>query len=69
MVKEEIARRLGLRNDELKTRKENFMIMCQNEINTSNFERNAINDLMIMMQLKSEIKELEHLKMISENCK
>lgn len=69
MVKEEIARRLGLRNDELKTRKENFMIMCKNEINTSNFERNAINDLMIMMQLKSEIKELEHLNMISENCK
>lgn len=69
MVNQEIKKRLELRTEELKTRQTNFMIMCQNEINTSNFERNAINDLMIMMQLKSEIKELEHLNMIAENCK
>lgn len=69
MVNQEIKNRLELKTKELETRQTNFMIMCNNEINTSCFERNAINDLMVMMQLKVEIKELEHLKIISENCR
>ena len=38
--------------------------MWNNEKNSGCFERNAINDLLIMQQLKSEIAELEHLEMI-----
>lgn len=65
MVKEEIVKRLNSKKEELKTRQTNFMIMCNNEINTSCFERNAINELIAIMQIKTEVKELEHLELIS----
>lgn len=38
--------------------------MWHNEKHLGCFERNAINDLLIMQQLKSEIKELEHWEML-----
>ena len=39
--------------------------MCDNEMDSKTFERNAINDLLIMQQLKSEIAELEHFEMMN----
>lgn len=56
-----VKERLEEKKTELKIKQEYFSVMCHNEMNSNTFERNAINDLLIMQQLKSEIKELEHL--------
>lgn len=55
-----ITERLSAKKSELKQRQEHFSIFCHNEMQSSCFERNAINDLLVMQQLKSEIEELEH---------
>ena len=58
--KEEILEeRLKIKKEELKQRQENFEILFINEKDSSCYERNAINELLVMMQLKDEIKELE----------
>ena len=59
---EVVVKRMESKRAELKKEQEYFSVMCHNEINMSNFERNAINNLLVMQQLKSEISELEHLK-------
>lgn len=59
-----ITERLNAKRDELKHRQEIFSVFCHNEINSSCFERNAINDLLVMQQLKSEIEELEHWELL-----
>lgn len=59
-----IAERLERKKAELKKEQEYFSVMCHNEINTGNFEKNAINVLLVLQQLKSEISELEHLNTI-----
>lgn len=56
-----IVKRLEDKKNELKEKQEHFMVMCNNEISSSCFERNAINDLIVMQQLKSEIEELEYI--------
>lgn len=48
------------KRNELKDRQDQFDVMWNNEKHSGCFERNAINDLLIMQQLKSEISELEH---------
>lgn len=58
--------RLEAKKEELKQRKESYLILAEREINTSQYERNAISDLLIMMQLKAEIKELEFEMMLKE---
>lgn len=55
-----ILERLELKRNELKERQDQFDVMWHNEKHSGCFERNAINDLLIMQQLKSEIHELEH---------
>lgn len=60
-----IAERLENKRTELKSKQEYFNVMCHNEMNSKTFERNAINDLLVMQQLKSEIAELEHLEMMN----
>lgn len=65
-IYEVITTRLESKRAELKKEQEYFSVMCHNEINTGNFERNAINNLLVMQQLKSEISELEHLKTVCE---
>lgn len=55
-----ILERLNTKRNELSERKEQFEVMWHNERNSGCFERNAISDLVIMQQLKSEISELEH---------
>lgn len=61
---ETIIERLENKKTELKKEQEYFTVMCHNEMNTGNFERNAINILLVMQQLKTEISELEHLSMM-----
>lgn len=55
-----ITERLNVKKLELSERQDQFDVMWHNEKNSGFFERNAINDLLIMQQLKSEIAELEH---------
>ncbi len=59
-----VVERLNNKKAELSERQEHFDVMWYNERQTGCFERNAINDLLIMQQLKSEISELEHCEMI-----
>lgn len=61
---ENILERLNNKKSELSERQEQFDVMWHNEKHSGCFERNAINDLMIMQQLKAEIKELEHLELL-----
>ena len=60
-----IAERLENKRTELKSKQEYFNVMCHNEMDSKTFERNAINDLLVMQQLKSEIAELEHFEMMN----
>lgn len=55
-----ITERLNVKRTELSERQEQFRRMCNRDIETACFEHNAINSLLIMQQLKSEISELEH---------
>lgn len=55
-----ITERLNAKKAELHERQGQFDAMWHNKKNSGCFERNAINDLLIMQQLKSEISELEH---------
>lgn len=57
-----ITERLNVKKSELSERQDQFDVMWHNGKNSGCFERNAINDLLIMQQLKSEIAELEHLE-------
>lgn len=59
-VNETLKERLEYKRNELQRRQRNFVDLCNNEILTDCFERNAIADLSVMQQLKSEISELEH---------
>lgn len=61
---ENIVERLNNKKTELSERQDQFDVMWHNEKHSGCFERNAINDLLIMQQLKSEIKELEHWETI-----
>lgn len=60
-----ISKRLENKRAELKLKQEYFNVMCHNEMDSKTFERNAINDLLVMQQLKSEIAELEHFEMMN----
>lgn len=67
MSKEETLRaRLEAKKEELKQRQESYLVLAEREINTSQYERNAISDLLVMMQLKAEIQELEFESMLKE---
>ena len=55
-----ITERINVKKTELSERQDQFDVMWHNEKNSGCFERNAINDLVIMQQLKTEIAELEH---------
>lgn len=63
---ETLRTRLEAKKEELKQRQESYLILAEREINTSQYERNAISDLLIMMQLKAEIKELEFKMLLKE---
>lgn len=61
---ENIVERLNNKKSELSERQDQFDVMWHNERKSGCFERNAINDLLIMQQLKSEISELEHWEIL-----
>ena len=61
-----VTERLENKRAELKSKQEYFNVMCHNEMDSKTFERNAINDLLVMQQLKSEIAELEHFEMMNK---
>ena len=61
-----VTERLENKRAELKSKQEYFNVMCHNEMDSKTFERNAINDLLVMQQLKSEIAELEYFEMIKK---
>lgn len=63
-IYENIVERLNNKKTELSERQDQFDVMWNNERYSGCFERNAINDLLIMQQLKSEIKELEHWEIL-----
>ena len=55
-----MVEKLEAKKTELKSRREHFQIMVNNEIDTGCFEQNAINDLLYMKELRTQIAELEH---------
>lgn len=59
-VYELMNERLEVKRNELKERQDQFDVMWHNEKHSCCFERNAINALLVMQQLKSEIAELEY---------
>ena len=60
-----IVKRLNKKKEELEDRQYQFDIMWQNERNSGTFECNAINDFLLMYQLRSQIEELEHLEIVT----
>ena len=63
-IYEILTDRLKQKKDELREKQYQFSIMCENEMQSGTFERNAISDLVVMQQLKSEIGEMEHWEML-----
>ena len=63
-IYENLVERLENKKEELKHKQEYFIVLCHSEMESKTFERNAINDLLIMQQLKSEISELEHMEIL-----
>ncbi len=61
---ENIIERLNGKKAELAERQNQFDVFWHNEKHSQCFERNAINDLLIMQQLKSEISELEYWELL-----
>lgn len=59
-MKEFLEQKLQEKEKQLSQRKEIFKIFVENEIDTGNFERNAIAELTVMLELKTEIKELKN---------
>lgn len=59
-----VVERLNIKKQELSERQEQFDVLWHNEKHSKCFERNAINDLLIMQQLKSEISELEYWELL-----
>lgn len=60
-----ITERLQSKKDELSRRQEQFRAIWNMEKTSGCYERNAINDLLIMQQLKVQIEELEFLEVIT----
>ena len=59
-----IISKLETKRNELDRNQKSFLIMCNSEMQTQCFERNAINDLITMQKLKTEIAELEYQEII-----
>ncbi len=55
-----MVEKLEAKKTELKSKREYFQVMVSNEIDSGCFEQNAINDLLYMKELRTEIAELEH---------
>ena len=49
------------KDEELCLKQKHFLVFCESEMNTSNFEQNAINELIAMAKIKTQMKELWQL--------
>lgn len=58
-MKDSIEQRLEWKRDELAKKQEVLKMEVERNINTISFEANMINSLLLMAQLKAEIRELE----------
>lgn len=56
---EALERKLDIAKKDFDKRKEYFLFSVQHEINQSNFERNAIAELAVMLECKARIKTIE----------
>lgn len=63
-IYDNLLKKINDKKVELSERQDSFEIMWNNEKHSGCFERNAINDLLIMQQLKSEISEMKYWKML-----
>lgn len=64
-IKELQNERLNTKKEEIVSRQNALEIYWQNNKDKPLVEKNAINELLILMQLKSEVEELEnYLKML-----
>ena len=52
--------RLDAEEKRLKELQERFIIFTENEIDTSCFERNAMSELMVMLEHKATIANIKH---------
>ena len=58
-MKTALEQQLSLAKEEYEKRKQFFLLVVNNEIETAAFEKNAISDLMVMLEIKTQIKTLE----------
>lgn len=58
-MKTALEQRLSFAKAEYEKRKQFFLLMVSNEIETATFEKNAISDLIAMLEIKTRIKTLE----------
>ena len=65
-IKNRIDEKIKIKKEELERRQEYFSTYWENEKDSECFEKNAIADLLVMKQLKDEIRELEDLALYCE---
>mgnify|MGYP003372144487 FL=1 len=65
-VYKNMLERLNIKKEEYNKKLYHFKIMVENESGTGCFERNAINDLLVMDELKAEIEELDRMVTLLE---
>lgn len=58
-IVEVLERKLDITKKELDKRKSYFLFSVQKEMDTANFERNAMSELAVMLECKTQIKTLE----------
>lgn len=58
-IVEVLERKLDITKKEYDKRKEYFLFSVQKEIDTANFERNAMSELAVMLECKTKVKTLE----------
>ena len=58
-IVESLEQKLDFAKKELGKRKEYFLFSVQKEIDTANFERNAMSELAVMLECKARITTLE----------
>mgnify|MGYP006918540477 FL=1 len=68
-MREILEERLSAKKNDLEQMQDFLKIDMENNINTPNYEDNAINTLLNMKKLKTEIAELELLLQLDSVCK
>jgi len=68
-MREILEERLSAKKHDLEQMQDFLKIDMENNINTPNYEDNAINTLLNMKKLKTEIAELELLLQLDSVCK